>query len=298
MKFCQYIKHCRQKYNLTQEDLVEYLYNFDDIFQGLDAVTLSRWERCLTSPNIARQQKFIQAMQNFCSDIFPCWQTIPFTTIENTMYQKGIQKIIGKHKKFILDFPIDIIDENKISFTTINNVPNPYVYLELTRTFINKITKSYLQIKPEVFNKLALHPSSFFLLATYQHQFFGVIFSFRLKKDSFEKLISQQITENEIDINDLAQDKEIGYEYPFTFFAYTEQTATILALRYYIHLLQNQHIIKSLGSVPKSVDGKKLVETLGLKDISPDVKKYPKAFTANIIEVLTNPYILKMIFTK
>lgn len=29
MKFCQYIKHCRQKYNLTQEDLVEYLYNFD-----------------------------------------------------------------------------------------------------------------------------------------------------------------------------------------------------------------------------------------------------------------------------
>jgi len=297
MQFCHYIKHCRKEFNLTQEELVTHLYHYDDIFEGLDAVTLSRWERCLTTPNIERQQKFIQAMRAFCDDSFPCWDILDFASIEEQMYQKGIQKIIGKHKRFILNFPSELIDKDNLNFTLVDDTPLYQPHIELTRNFITKFTNSYIDINPTQFYKLATYESSFFLVATYQQQFFGVIFSIRIQKETFDKLLSKQITENDISLENLASEDEIGYEYPFTFFAYTEQCATILALRYYIHLLQNQNHIKTLGSLPKSKEGKSLVEKLGLKEQTPD-DIYPKVFEASISDVLINPYILKMLFSR
>jgi len=109
--------------------------------------------------------------------------------------------------------------------------------------------------------------------------------------------MEKKITENEIETGDLVSGEETGYEYPFTFFAYTEQTATILALRYYAHLLKNQHTIRALGSLPKSTEGRRLIETLGLKE-EPPAAGYPKVYRASIEEVLVNRYILQMLFKK
>lgn len=43
MKFNDYLKACRTRYDLTQERLVQELYAYDDAFAGLDVRTLSRW---------------------------------------------------------------------------------------------------------------------------------------------------------------------------------------------------------------------------------------------------------------
>ena len=297
MQFCHYLRYCREHFGLTQEEMVSHLYHAHESFEGLDAVTLSRWERCQTYPSIQRQQQFILAMRHYGDEIFPCWNILPLQEVEEEMYAKGIRKVIGKHKRFILDFPADLVAEERLSFTEARALEDPSVYIELTRTFINKITDHYIDIEERRFRELALHPGSFFLLATYQQQFFGVVFSIRLNKTTFEKLMEKKITENEIETGDLVSGEETGYEYPFTFFAYTEQTATILALRYYAHLLKNQHTIRALGSLPKSTEGRRLIETLGLKE-EPPAAGYPKVYRASIEEVLVNRYILQMLFKK
>jgi hypothetical protein len=297
MQFCRYLKHCREHFGLTQEEMVTHLYHAHESFEGLDAVTLSRWERCQTYPGIERQKQFILAMHRYSDAIFPCWEILPLKEVEEEMYAKGIRKVIGKHKRFILDFPADLVEESRLCFTEASTLNDPSVYIELTRTFINKITDHYIDIDENRFRELALHPGSFFLLATYQQQFFGVVFSIKLNRTTFRKLMNKEISENEIEADDLVSVEEHGYEYPFTFFAYTEQTATILALRYYAHLLKNQHSIVALGSLPKSTEGRRLVETLGLREESP-AAGYPKVYSAAIEEVLLNRYILQMLFRK
>ena len=300
MKFCEYIKTCREHFSLTQEELVNLLFQSNDIFSGLDAVTLSRWERCLTYPNIERQQYFIKAMQSYSHSIFPCSDSLSLEEVEKEVYEKGIQKVIGKHKRFILTFPNELLDEDAMQFNTLDTFKNPHDYLNLTYTFIKKITNEMINIDFERFEQWAKHPSSFFLIASYQRQFFGVMFSIRIKESIFNDLMHFKMSENDIKLEHLASCEEKGCEYPFTLFTYTEQTATILILRYYAHLLKHKNHIGTLGSLPKSPEGEKLISTLGLKHFRNDPKEVSpiKAYQATMEEVLLNPYALNMLFKK
>jgi len=97
MQFCHYLRYCREHFGLTQEEMVSHLYHAHESFEGLDAVTLSRWERCQTYPSIQRQQQFILAMRHYGDEIFPCWNILPLQEVEKEMYAKGLRKVIGKH---------------------------------------------------------------------------------------------------------------------------------------------------------------------------------------------------------
>jgi len=70
LQFNKYLKSCRKKYNLTQEHLVQALYNFDDSFVGLDTRTLIRWETGSTQPTAKKQILIIKLLQKFVKCLF------------------------------------------------------------------------------------------------------------------------------------------------------------------------------------------------------------------------------------
>lgn len=296
MQFGDYIKICRERFGLTQNALADILFGFHEIFHGLDTVTLSRWERNITSPNILRQRYFIEAMQQFEPTIFPAFDAIDMDAVERSMFQRGIERVIGKHKPFILDFPSDIIEQEAIAVTDLANLDDPMPTLKITHAFIRKVTDDEAKIPFETFKTWAMHPGSKFLLATYHQQFFGMLFSLRLKPDIFEKMMHFQMLERHITTQDLAQQDEEGCEYPFSLFAYTQQSATILSLRYYRYLITCQAHTACAGTFPKRKEGAKLASTLGLAPFMKHPQDNRSSYRANMVDVLLNRYILAIIF--
>ena len=296
MKFGEYIRVCRERYGLTQSALVDLLYGFHDIFNGLDMVTLSRWERNVTAPNIERQRYFIEAMQEFEPRIFPAFDAIDMAEIEAAIFERGIQRTIGKHKRFILNFPSQIIEEDALQVEPLTLWEEPEPVLKIAHTFIHKVTQNQTDIPMERFAAWVAHPSTLFLVASYHRQFFGMLISLRLKPEIFEKLMHFEMEEKEIVPAHFADENEEGCAYPLSMLAYTEQCATLLALRYYRYLMEREKTTAYVGSRPKLKEGGELAKTLGLSlfQVAPD--KSARTFRANINDVLLNRYVLTLIF--
>ncbi len=296
MYFGDYIKTCRTRFGLTQQDLVELLFEFHPVFHGLDTVTLSRWERNITSPNIERQRYFIEAMQQFDETVFPAFDAIDMDAVEDAIFEKGIQRVIGKHKTYILDLPSNIIESRAIHITELHHLDDPNPAIHIAYTFFKKVTNNHANIPFNTFKRWVLHPSSRFWIATYYQQFFGMLLSLRLKEEPFEALLNLRKKEHTITADDFAKEDEEGYEYPLTFLGYTEQAASLLFLRYYRYLMNAQAYTAGVGCFPKRREGAKLVHTLGLSPYKSVQNTQLCTCRANMPNVLLNRYILTMIF--
>ena len=151
MKFCHYMKLCREHFDLTQEELVQHLYIHDNVFSKLDVGTLSRWERGITCPNLERQAKFIESLRTFSDTLFPGFEFFDIEKIKLHTSQSDISKTIGKHKRYILDFPKDLIEIDKIRIHNMKEARDFNSSLKLTYELHKKITNNYSNLTLEQF---------------------------------------------------------------------------------------------------------------------------------------------------
>ena len=92
-----YLKACREKLGMTQEDLVEALYHFDDVsFVGLTPTTLSRWERGVTTPPPNRMAALLRFFQQKEGMPLPCIESTDEEEIELLLCEEKIRSTIYK----------------------------------------------------------------------------------------------------------------------------------------------------------------------------------------------------------
>ncbi len=298
MQFNEYLKACRKKYNLTQESLVQELYNFSDVFAGLDTRTLSRWEIGSTKPTAVKQVIIIQLFQKFSTHIFPCFYSQE--NIEEELCRVGVGNLIGNSKEHILNFPTNMFKVDDINISHIRSHADIDLILSMPHSIIEGLTSNYFQITTEHLKEWSLHPSNLLLVAHSNSDFLGMFFTLRLKPESFKKLIAFEMNLIELVDRDFATPDEEACNFPFAFFAYNDKVASLLYLRYYAHLIANQDTIAEVGTTPLLKSGKKLVEKIHLKHIKD--KKLDSgtlsSYSAPIEDVLINEDVLRMIFLK
>ena len=132
MQFNEYLKRCRKKYKLTQEALVQELYNFNDTFEGLDTRTLIRWEQGATKPTATKQVVIIQLFQKFSKNIFPCFYNKK--EIEEDLCKVGIKNLTGNSKEHIVNFPNNVFCVEDISITHIRSHDNLNLVLNMPQS--------------------------------------------------------------------------------------------------------------------------------------------------------------------
>ena len=298
LQFNEYLKTCRQKYNFTQEELVQELYNFSDSFAGLDIRTLSRWEKGSTKPTAAKQVIIVELFQKYSTHIFPCFYNQE--NIEEELCRVGIGNLIGNSKEHIINFPTNIFKADDINISHIRSYEDIDLILSMPHSIIEGLTSNYFQITTKHLKEWSLHPSNLLLVAHSNSDFLGMFFTLRLKPESFKKLISFEMNLIELVDRDFATPDEEACNFPFAFFAYNDRVAILLYLRYYAHLIANQDTIVEVGTTPLLESGKKLVEKIHLKHI--EDKKLESgtlsSYSAPIEDVLINEDVLKMIFLK
>ncbi len=300
MKFNEYLKSCRQKYNLTQEELVQELYNFEVDFIGVDTRTLSRWEQSQTKPSVNRQITIVKYFQTKSDYIFPCFEDFERDEIEAQICEVGVENIIGKNKELVLNFPASYIIADDLKITHLRQLDTIDSTIKMAMRLDKEFTDSYSQLKDENFKQWAMHPSTLFLVCEIDDQFSGLLFTLRLKPEIFDKIINFEMEEKELNISHFASFDEDGCNYLLNFFAQSQKVASLLYLRYYAHLIANQNSILKVGALTMMSEGKKLIERIKLshyKDTIIDEHSI-SSYEASLSDVLINEDVLKMIFHK
>ena len=298
MKFSEYIKLCRTKSFLTQEQLVQQLYQFNEDFIGVDTRTLIRWESGQTQPSINRKITIIKLFQVLTKEALPHFNNFTTDEIQAQICTAGIDNIIGKNKELVLNFPSSFIQVDNMKVTHLKYTDTIDNIIKIATGLDKEFTQNYSQLTNDNFKEWALHPSSLFLICEISEQFFGLLFTLRLKPDIFERIIKFDMQEKDLNISHFATFEEVGCNYLFNFFAQSNKAASLLYLRYYAHLIANQKIISKIGATAMMNEAKSLLERINLnhsKDITIDGYKI-SSYEASINDVLLNASVIKMIF--
>jgi transcriptional regulator with XRE-family HTH domain len=300
MQFNKYIKECREQLQLTQEALVQELYNHHEVFAGFDVNTFSRWERGLSFPSIERQIKCIEVFQTLSGKILPFFDEVSKDSVEDEMCQVTLNNLFGNNKRLIMNFPSHAMEVDDIKISHLRHTKNIDYILNLSFSVIKGLAPKNMKLNLNYMRKLAYHPSNLFLICEYEEQFFGMLYVVRLKPEIFKKLINFEMKRDAIQENHIANFQEDGCSFIFAFYAYSDKASTLLFLRFYAHLIANRNVISKVGTNTIHDNGKKMTARLNLAQHI-EVKQPQVTVTshqANISKVLVNEYVLKMLFQK
>jgi len=302
LDFYKYLKKCRENCNITQEELVSELYLHDKkIFESLDAVTLSRWERNMTKPNTAKKLSIIKYFQKQSEEALPCWENYSTEEVEDLICTAGISNLLGKTSKLVLNFPSEMMHIDEIKVYPIVDNARAETLFALHMDLHRSISHTHRQVTPEQVKLWAEHPSSFFLIAEYKGAFAGLFFSLRVKEEVFAKIQSFEMKHSEIEECDFALNGENGSIILLSFYALNHKVASMLFMRYYAYLIANQKHIRHIGVSTALPEVHKTVENMNLKEMSE--KHFEdgvllKFYAESLREVLATEYVVKMIFSE
>jgi len=302
LHFNEYLKQCREHNHLTQEQLVHDLYSYDiESFEGLDSVTISKWERSITQPKLSRQVGILKYFQERTGAALPCWDNYTTEEAEEMICKVGMKNLLGKSKELVLNFPSAMIGADDLNVYQLRNSETIDKLIDINMGLDRDFNHDYTQLQTAHFKAWALNSSNSFYVCEYKDQFFGLLFTLRLKPVIFEKIINLEMDEKELTADDFASFDKMGYNYMISFFAMNDKAASMLFIRYYAHLIANQKVIAGVGVATMMDDAKKMSGNMNLslcasKEISEGLTI--QAYRETLPSFLASEKVVKMILSK
>jgi transcriptional regulator with XRE-family HTH domain len=302
LQFNHYLKACRESSKLTQEQLVHQLYTHDmQAFKSLDGSIFSKWERGIIEPKLSKQVSIVRYFQKQTNKALPCFDNYTVDKAEAVLCESGMKNLLGKSKKLILDFPSSVIGIDDLMVYHVRNSENFDKYISINVDLDKDFSHDYSQLDFERFKSWASNPVNSFYVCEYKEQFFGLLFTLRVKPEIFDKLMKFEIDEKELVNDDFALFNEVGSNYMISFFAMNDKAATLLFIRYYAYLIANQDVIEEVGTASMMEDAKKLIgnmhfELCTSKTLSEDLTI--ESYRATLSTFLAHESVLKMLLSK
>ncbi len=266
LQFDSYLKLCRKQSGLSQKQLVNDLYIHDiDNFKYLDNCTLSKWERNFATPKASRQASIVKYFQERTGVSLPCWDGYSVDDVEEMLCRSGMQDLLGKSKELVLNFPSTVMSTDDLHIYELRNSEMLEKVININMDLDKYFNYDTTHFKSAQFKEWALHPSSSFFICEYKDEFFGLLFTLRLKQEVFDKIMNFEIQENELTTDDFASFNEMGCNHMISFFAMNKKAASRLFIRYYAHLIANQKVIAEVGYATMMSDTKKLMENINFQ---------------------------------
>jgi len=301
MQFNEYLRACRENYNLTQEELVDALYSHDqENFSKLDSTTLSKWERDLIKPKLIKQVSIIKYFQKQSHSALPCFDEYTIEETEKLICKTGMKNLIGKNKQYIFNFPADTLKIDDMEIHPIRNSRTEAI-LDIHMNMHENLNHSSTAISFAKFREWAMHPYNTFFFCEYKGAFLGYFFTIRVKPEIFEKILNFEMHREDIRQEDLASYDEMGSYIILSFFAMNEKSATLLFIRFYAHLIANQKHIKDIGGITKVKEATKIVSRMNLDLYNSTVTQDNitiESYRQTLNDTLASENVVKMLLSK
>jgi len=212
-----------------------------------------------------------------------------------------MQNLLGKSKELVLNFPAAMIGADDLHVYQLRNSDMVDEVIAINMDLDKDFNHDSTQLQTTQFKEWALHPSNSFYICKYQEQFFGLLFTLRLKPEVFKKIMSFEIVEKELKVEDFASFDEMGCSYMLSFFAMNEKAASMLFIRYYAHLIANQKVIAEVGLATMMEDVKKFIINMhlhyhGSKSFGEGLES--RTYRETLHSFLVSEKVVKMIFSK
>jgi len=305
LHFGEYLKSCRLGLNLTQEQLVQNLFIYDnENFKNLETSTISKWEKGTPQPSTSRKLSMLKFFQEKTNMALPFFSNYSVDEIKNMMSKDSMINFLGSSKQVVLNFPthsaIDISSIRKVS--EIKNMDN---ILKISLDVKNELYYDKCKLTVEHLEEWIKFPENVFIVCKQYEQFYGLLFTLRLKPEIFEKLVNFEMQEAEISSEHFASINEPASNYFISFIALNKEVASLLFITYYSRLIKNQKSIISVGGTTMVDDAKKLIENMCIspykeKQIEIKDNKTIKniSFKTSLKEFIACEGVIKMLFPK
>ncbi len=278
------------------------LYRYDDdLFDGLNNSTLSKWEREIVAPKLTRKRGILSFFQEKTGKALPCWDGADIKDTEEEICRAGMRNLIGSNKHLVLNFPADHMLLDDLKILPLRDEEELRHLVSINMDLHLSTNDSFTQVSEEQFLNWALHPGNLFYACRYKGGFVGLLFALKLSNDAFEKILTFQKMKSELKIDDFVASDSSGSIMPLSFFALNEKVATMLLVRFYAHLIANQRTIDEIGGVTGFKESQEFVKRMNLrfagKYTSPEGSEI-RAYRQSLKVVVASEYFIRMLFDK
>ena len=306
MQFGEYLRSCRLGCELTQEELVSEIYQYDiEHFENLEVSTISKWECNSTHPSPSRQLSLLKFFQKKTGLAFPHFPQYTIEELESHISNVAMQNLLGNAKEVVLNFPSTSIKLEDLHVRKISEIETINKILDINLKLNVEFNYGLSKLSFEHFKSWAECPHNIFYVCELNEQFFGLLFTLRLKPDIFTKLINFEMMEKDIRVEDFASHNEIGSDYFLSFIAMNEKVASLLFIEYYAQLIAHQENILEVGGMTMVEDAKKLISNMCIashkkrKRTAEDGENIlQESYRANMHDFLACEQVIRMLFSK
>jgi len=301
MTFGSYIKTFRKRYGLTQEELVEKLYHFDDIFfSGLDTTTLSKWERNVTRPKLAKQSRFIAFAQHYSNEALPVFSEMSEQELKDMICHSGLKNIIkGKHRDLILRLPTTLMTVETLRVRCMDTASErKETLLEIASDFRNVTHPPFTYVSPQTAHKWMTHPDNLFFHCEYKDVTTGFLFALRLTQEAYRRVLLFETSLEQLEEKDFAAHDEEACLLTYVYFALDETSAVLLLLRLYIFGIISQTSIKRVGALISREDARHFAKRVSLHPVESYCHDdyHIDSYDAPLSTLLRNEHFLRAVF--
>jgi len=292
--FSSYIKKCRSNLGFTQIELVSELFKFNQLFNGLDANALGRWERAFAKPPLFKQVKILEYFFEKFDYFFPFLDMDDVTTIEKQFSAEGIEKLLGTHKQTVMNFPTMRSDNNNFNIKLAHESSHLDTAIATAINICDDLYGAGRYYDEKTLQEFSLSPRTLFMICEYKEQYFGHSLFVCLKTKIYNKILNFQMDYEDITISDLAVDNEDGSYISIGLFAMNKKALSLLFIRFYAYLIMNQKQISYIGTLVSKDDAIEIATNFGLKKGA--INKDLIAYNGSIKDVLLTEQIIKILF--
>jgi len=297
MEISEYLKTCRSRLKMTQEELSHELYLYDDRrFEGIDTTTISKGERGVPSPPMPRLQALIRFFQSQSSLPLPCWEALGEEQAMEILYSESVKRVLGPAKQIVARAPLEVDLEKGYRLTSLRGHLRAGDLLELSLVMMQSVKPQFESLSPDELHRWMEAPGNLFQAVSYKNSFLGMLFVLRLKPKVFDEILNFQREESTLSVEDFADLNEQGSLFILSFYSLSPEIATLLMARLYAHLIAHQRNTQDLGFVSPLAEAHRIGENMELQAVGENGNLV--AYRNDLFTILSSETVLKALFGK
>ncbi len=301
MKIADYVQKCREELDWTQHDLAQALYIWnDEFFGGIDTATISKWERGVTAPPMPRLQALIHFFQERSGLSVPCMELKDEESVTAELIGVDVAKVLGRPRQIVAQSPLEIDFSRGFRLESLRGHPRASDILELSALIIDASNPKFSRVSAQTLDRWMEYPANLFQVLSYKGSILGLLFTLRLKPESFDEILIFQRRREELTHEDFQSEEEPASLYFLAYYALSPQVGTALLARLYAHMIAHQRTLREFGLVSPIPEAHRIAENMGLRQ-SATIESDPGpllAYRGDLSTVLASPPVLKSLFRK
>ena len=267
--FAKYLKHKRKERRLTQDLLAQSLSACSRVLSGIDAVTISRWERSMTEPTLERQRHVISFFGDNPDSLLPFHGSRRRSGPRSDSLSYIVRHFVSSPRIGAKVGTFPEVKNAKYSIESILNHVCQEAFTHLTLEYQQSIHYCPSQVMSEErFLDLIKANRGYAKACTRYGHYSGHLVGFYLKPEAFGDLIHGRMAEMDLERKHLAAPGERFSFYLFSSYSCSRLVAAHQLLALVRTLPRNGDNLTEVGGTAFTSDGARLYKTMHLNPVS------------------------------